>query len=172
MKKIVMAGSALCLVMILAASCCNPKEGKGCCDKSADPTCCEKPCGPAKGNDHPCCKQDIYVDQLTSEEKAELKLVEEKWVTFDQLSEKEQKDLIAKRKVFVEKRRAFNDQQAEALRLEREAKKAECDKEWARFDQLSIADQKALLEKIDRPCPHNAHGPMTEPKKPCSEHHK
>lgn len=69
--------------------------------------------------------------ELSPEQKAEF----EKWMKFDSLPETEQKALLAKRKAQIDEREA-----------KRKAAKEEFEAKWANFDNLSIEEQKKLID--------------------------
>jgi hypothetical protein len=66
----------------------------------------------------------------------------EKWMKFDSLSTDEQKALLKERKAMIDKREA----DWAAKKAEMEQKKAEMEQKWANFDNLSIEEQKQLIE--------------------------
>ena len=120
MKKIVLLAGIVNLVLL--SSCCNGKKED--CQKH----CCK---GENKEMSSRCCK-------MSEEERNELAYLQEKWVKFDSLSVEEQKDLIAKKKAFIDKREA----EIKAVRDSFDAK-------WTNFKNLTIAEQKALLDQKD-----------------------
>jgi len=137
MKKLFLTMCAVAAI-ITCASCC----GNACDKQEAEKPACERP---EKG---PCCK-------LSEEERAAIDEMMAKWEKFDELAAEEQAALIAQRKALVEKRIAKCEEHhaAEVARLaEREAKCAEIKAKFEKIDELSIAEQKALLEEIDKPC--------------------
>jgi len=114
MKKLSLVASAVLFAFLVSSCCCNSEKKEG---------------GAAK-----CCEKDKK--EMTEEEKvcAEFKA---KWEDFENLAEDVQKELIAKKKGFIEARR-------EALKAEI----AECEKKFEGFEALTVAEQKEFLDNL------------------------
>lgn len=140
MKKIVLLLGIVSLVLL--SSCCNGKKGD--CQK----TCSKEEKKEAQMSSR-CCK-------MSDEQKNECVSFQEKWVKFDSLSVEEQKELIAKKKDFIDKREA-----------EIKAARDSFDAKWTNFKNLTIAEQKALLDQKDgfMKCPKFRKGSKCCPKK-------
>ena len=124
MKKLTLLLSAIVCVAVMS-SCCGGKNQKDEATTPEQTTECAKKCDNAK----PACN-------LTEEQKAECEAFKAKWNDFDNLTVDEQKELIAKKKECIDKRRE-----------EAKAKMAECEAKWANFETLTIAEQKAFLDE-------------------------
>lgn len=137
----------------------------------------ERPCPPPPHEEqHQGCP-------LSDEERAAIDEMMAQWTKFDSLAVEEQTALNAQRKALVEKRIAKCEEHraAEAARLaELETKCAEIKAKFEKIDELSLAEQKALLEEIDKPCCHKGDPkcckggdkkPCCHGEKPCCKHH-
>lgn len=73
----------------------------------------------------------------------------EAWQNWDQQSDEQKAELISARKAKIEEHEAMKAE-CEAKRAEFEAQKAEFEKtwaeNWAKFDEMSVDDQKALID--------------------------
>jgi len=137
MKRVSLLAGVLCLVF---AACCSSgkKQGEG----------AEKECGTEKSA---CCQE------MTEEEKAACKEFCEMWEDFDNQPEDVQKELILKAKAKIDKCKAemaakkaeceHEKPECEVKKAACEAKKAECKAKWENFDNLSLEEQKALIDK-------------------------
>lgn len=131
MKKIVKLAS-VAMVVLMATSCCNSNDNSEC---EYAKQACEAPCH----KHHKCHKGDFKKCPDM-----------EKWAKFDELSEAEQKDLIAKRKAKVD-----------SIDAARKAAFEKFKKDWENFDSLSIQEQKRLLDfkcHMNHPGGFNKHG--------------
>ncbi len=115
MKKIVKLAS-VAMVVLMATSCCNSNDNSEC---EGARQACEAPC-----HKHHCHKGDFKKCPDM-----------EKWAKFDELSEAEQKDLIAKRKAKVD-----------SIDAARKAAFEKFKADWENFDNLSVQEQKKLLD--------------------------
>lgn len=94
-----------------------------CCGNSGkEGACCQK-------GEKKCCASK---SEMSEEQKAFF----EEWQNFDNLPAERQKELLAKSKAYVEKSIA-----------EKKACIEKCEAELANFDNLTIAEQKALLDQ-------------------------
>ncbi len=109
--------SALAVLALMAVSCNNSDKQ---CD--AQPECCQKMC-PMKG-----CPQ-------MREDMKKMRDIDEKWVKFDELSEAEQKSLISEKKALIDSMDARRKAAIEKMKAD-----------WENFDNLSIDEQKRLLD--------------------------
>ena len=112
MKKVRLLLGIFCLILLSA--CCNSHNESAAECQEGKKKCCASKC------------------EMTEEQKAFF----EKWQNFDNLPVEEQKELIAKRKACIEKRKA-----------EKKAAIEDFKAKWANFDNLTIAEQKELLDK-------------------------
>lgn len=116
MKKIVKLAS-VAMMVLMATSCCKCNENSEC---DAQKQACEATCS----KQQKCHKRDFKKCPDM-----------EKWAKFDELSEAEQKDLIAKRKAKID-----------SIDAARKAAFEKFKKDWENFDSLSIDEQKKLLD--------------------------
>ena len=97
-----------------------------CCNKTADvPE--ENQC--TKDEKHECCK-------MTEEQKAECEAFRKQWDDWANLTDDVKKELVGKMKVRIDEKYA-----------KMEAEFAACKAEWATFENLSLDEQKALIDK-------------------------
>lgn len=121
----------LCGLTALAlSSCCN------CCKKGENQSCpneqvADEGRGPRHGGHHHGFGGPEERMPMSEECKAKF----EKWANFDNLTEAEQKTLLAERKAEIDKREA-----------EMKKQKEEFEAKWAKFDSLTIAEQKELID--------------------------
>jgi len=152
MKKSFVFFMMTLLGCFLLASCCKCDKNNQCkCDN-----CCQCKCADADSADEPCefgkhprpdFRGDEFPDKCPFKEEAnpEMKAKWEKWMKFDSLSKEEQIAILKEKKAEIDKREA-----------EIAAKKAEMEQRWANFDNLSIEEQKQL---IDMKMPHKMFPP-------------
>ena len=112
------------VVYFVFASCCNaPKE-----EAAATPATCENQEKPE------CCKMS-----------EEMKQACEDWKNWENLDQTRQEELLAKKKECYDKCKAERDEKA--------AKMAEIDTKMADWDNMTIADKKAVFDELDQLCP-------------------
>jgi hypothetical protein len=130
MRKLAVVASALCFIFVSSCSNCNKNtdEGTATCDSTQQQEVKKE-----------CCK-------MTEEQKAECEAFCKQWKDWSNLTEDVKKELIAQTKA------RFDKQDAEM-----EAKLAVCKAEWATFDNLTLDEQKALLDKRMQ-CGKKCHG--------------
>lgn len=153
MKKVFLMVCAMATLVAGVACAGNTAEGK-----------CEKKC------EKKCCVSD--------EERGKCCELRAKWAKFDDLTAEEQAALIAERKAKIDERIAhFEARKAEmeAKRAEREAKCAELKAKWEKFDELTSAEQKALIDELDacrrHHCHHKCAKACNHEGKKCCKHH-
>lgn len=114
--------AAFAAMSVLAVSCCKcDKENEKCFADGPRPEMMHCPAGgPEKGK---CPMMD------------KMRAMDEKWAKFDELSEAEQKALIAEKKALID-----------SIQAKRDAFKEKMKKDWENFDNLSVDEQKRLLD--------------------------
>lgn len=151
MKKLVLLAAALCFTMM---ACNNQNENAAA--EQAEPTeeQVQHHCG--EGH-HECCG-------MSEEQKAECQAMREQMENWENLSDDAKKELVNKMKACMDAKEA----EMQAKKAEMDAKKAEMDAKWANWDNLTLDEQKALLD-AKRECMHRHgnHGPQQHP---CGHH--
>ncbi|GHT57500.1 hypothetical protein FACS18945_1970 [Bacteroidia bacterium] len=118
MKKLSFIVGAMSVAFLLASCCGGSKDEKSCCKKDEKKEC-QKPC-----------------EGLSEEQKQACAEFQAQWEKFDSLAVDVQNELIAKKKGFIDAKRA-----------EAKAKIAKCDSLWAEYDKLTTtAEQKAFID--------------------------
>lgn len=148
MKKLFLLLASFVMIAFFATSCCNCDKG---CPKKDECVKEEMSCqkegrhhGPKHHKGHPDGKRGDMKHHGDKDCKwsPEQKEMCQKWMKFDSLSTDEQKALLKERKAMIDKREA----DWAAKKAEMEQKKAEMEQKWANFDNLSIEEQKQLIE--------------------------
>ncbi|MDR0873892.1 MAG: hypothetical protein LBN27_10590 [Prevotellaceae bacterium] len=119
MKKLSFIVGAMSVAFLLASCCGGSKDEKSCCKKDEKKEC-----------QKPCC------EGLSEEQKQVCAQFQAQWEKFDSLTVDVQEGLIARKKGFIDAKRA-----------EAKAKIAKCDSIWAEYDKLTTtAEQKAFID--------------------------
>ncbi|MBO4580771.1 MAG: hypothetical protein J5701_00605 [Bacteroidales bacterium] len=129
MKKLALLIASISLMTI---SCCN-QDKQNTSDQNTEMTE-EHPKGPH------CDKRPCH--NMSPEEQAECKLMKENWENWDNLSDEAKKECITKIKSHMDAKEAEMKAQKEMM----EAKKLEMDAKWADFDNLSLDEQKEVID--------------------------
>lgn len=157
MKKVILfVAAALCL----SFASCNNTSKKEVSQNGPDPKM-EQKCDKHQGPGFEC--------QMTEEEKAEMKAFKEKWDSWDKLAEADKKALVAEVKAKIDKKEA----EMEAKKAEMEKQKAEMDAKWNNFNNLTLEEQKTVLDmKLKSCCKNHMQNGCTQERPQCSQGHQ
>ena len=128
------------LGFFMLSSCCKCDKNSQCkCENSCQCKCAESTdeCGEPRKHPRPDFRGEEFPDKCPFKEdvSSEMKAKWEKWMKFDSLSKEEQIAILKEKKAEIDQREA-----------EMAAKKAEMEQKWANFDNLSIEEQKQLID--------------------------
>ncbi len=153
MKKIALMIGALCFVF---ASCNNTVSTQ---EESVENPPMEKKC-----HHH----GDKHCPQMTEEQKAECEAFRTQWNDWANLDDNAKKELITTAKARIDEREAKIKAEREAM----EAKKAEMDAKWNNFDNLTLDEQKELLDFKMHCCKPCCKNKCDKKEQPCGGHEK
>ena len=159
MRKLALLIASITLVMV---SCCNQNKQNVSDQNTEKAAACQQ----SQCEKQPCCN-------MSPEEQAECKKMKENWDNWDNLSDEAKKECITKIKSHMDAKEAEMKAHKEMM----EAKKAEMDAKWADFDNLSLDEQKEVIDfrmhgmqfMRDKGCCKRPHDGKPECKHQCPE---